>query len=57
MLDAEAPKLGTYFPAGTGLDTGLKTGAKPDIWAKPAEFKKDADAVAVAANNVYAGAM
>ncbi len=56
VLDAEAPKLGTYFPAGTGLDTGLKTGARPDIWSKPAEFKKDADAFAVAAHNLNAAA-
>ncbi|MEO7364850.1 MAG: cytochrome c [Sphingomicrobium sp.] len=34
MLAAKTP---TWFPAGTGPDIG-KTGAKPEIWQKPADF-------------------
>ena len=33
-LSAKSP---TWFPAGTGPDVG-KTGAKPEIWQKPADF-------------------
>jgi cytochrome c556 len=32
-----APKVGGWFPVGTGPDVG-KTGAKPEIWAKPEDF-------------------
>ncbi|MEO8175364.1 MAG: cytochrome c [Sphingomicrobium sp.] len=32
-----AAKSPTWFPAGTGPDLG-KTGAKPEIWQKPADF-------------------
>src|SRR4051812_18348841 len=28
-----------WFPAGSGEQAGVKTRAKADIWAKPAEFK------------------
>jgi cytochrome c556 len=55
-LDAEAPKLASYFPPGTGIDSGLKTGAKPEIWSNPAEFKKDADAFTAAAHKLNAAA-
>lgn len=55
-LNAQAPKLVGYFPAGTGLDSGLKTGAKPDIWQKPAEFNADARALADAAAKLDATA-
>ena len=30
-------RSGKWFPAGTGPDVG-KTGAKPEIWQKPADF-------------------
>ena len=56
ILDSEAPKLPGLFPAGTGLDSGQKTGAKPDIWLKPDEFKKDAQDFASAAHAVNAAA-
>lgn len=52
FIDAESPKLVSYFPAGTGLDHGYKTGAKPEIWQNPAEFKKDAAAFAEAAHKL-----
>jgi cytochrome c556 len=32
-----APKVPSWFPAGTGPDVG-KTMAKPDIWQKPQDF-------------------
>lgn len=37
----------TLFP--TGSDKGAETAAKPEIWAKPADFKKAVDAFKVAA--------
>lgn len=33
-----APQVPSWFPKGTGMDSGNKTGAKPDIWGKPDEF-------------------
>lgn len=44
-----APELHTWFPAGTGVEAGVKTAAKAEIWAQPDDFKAKADAfVAVA---------
>lgn len=37
-MDTLAKKSSSWFPAGTGPDVG-KTGAKPDIWQKPDDFK------------------
>jgi len=35
-----APKVSTWFPAGTGPDkVSVKTGAKPEIWSDNAGFK------------------
>lgn len=36
QLSSQLPR---WFPKGTGPEAGVKTGAKPDIWAKPAEFR------------------
>jgi cytochrome c556 len=58
--DADALRLGTaqladlarqvpsWFPKGTGPDKGVKTAAKPDIWANKADFKAKAVALASA---------
>lgn len=39
-----------WFPAGSGPQAGVKTAAKPEIWANPAKFKAAQDAFAAAAN-------
>jgi len=52
QIDALAPQLLTWFPAGSGLPTGLKTQAKAEIWTKPDEFKRDASAFADAAHKL-----
>lgn len=49
-IDTLAPQLPSWFPAGSGPEAGVKTEAKPDIWAKPAEFKADAAALAAEAH-------
>lgn len=36
----------TWFPGGTGPLPGIKSAAKPDIWARPAAFKAAQDAFA-----------
>lgn len=53
-----------WFPAGSGPQRGIKTAAKPDIWAKPAEFNaaranfaRQADAFQVAAASGNADAI
>lgn len=45
-----------WFPAGSGPQPGIKTRAKPDIWAQPAQFKAAQDAFAAQANAFYQAA-
>jgi cytochrome c556 len=47
-INALAPRLLTWFPAGTGPDVG-KTRAKAEIWQKPEDFALKARDFAVAA--------
>lgn len=51
QIDQLAPQIPSWFPAGSGPEAGVKTGAKPDIWAKPTEFKADAVAFATEAHH------
>ena len=55
-LDALAPQVPSWFPVGTGPETGIKTQALATIWQKPDEFKKDAAALAVAAHTMNVAA-
>lgn len=41
-IDGFAPKVGTWFPAGTGPQDGMKTDALPAIWSKPEQFQQAA---------------
>jgi cytochrome c556 len=40
-----------WFPAGSGPQTGVKTAAKPEIWAQSARFKQAQDAFAAQATS------
>ena len=40
---AYAKELPTWFPKGTGAEAGVKTAAKPEIWAQPDDFKAAAE--------------
>jgi cytochrome c556 len=53
-INAAAPKLMSQFPRGAGPEAGVKTGAKPEIWTKSADFKADADAFMQAAQKLDA---
>ena len=55
-VDTDSQKIPTLFPAGTGPESGVKTGAKAEIWQKPDEFKKDAADFATAAHALNAAA-
>lgn len=55
-LAGVAPKVGGWFPAGTGPQPGLKTSAKAEIWSQNADFRAKAQALAVAARNLDAAA-
>jgi cytochrome c556 len=44
VIDGLAPQVPSWFPAGTGPETGIKTQALATVWQKPDEFKKDAAA-------------
>lgn len=55
-IDGKTGKIPALFPAGTGADSGVKTGAKPEIWAKWDEFQRDAGAFDGAAHALNAAA-
>jgi cytochrome c556 len=38
-INGFAPKVDTWFPAGSSPADGIKTDALPAIWEKPAQFK------------------
>jgi cytochrome c556 len=42
----------TWFPAGTGPDSGVKTAAKKEIWTEPDAFKKANDLFAAEAEKL-----
>ncbi len=52
QIDALAPQLPSWFPAGSGPTAGVKTQAEAEIWTKPDEFKRDATAFADAAHKL-----
>jgi cytochrome c556 len=39
-------KVPSLFPAGSGPESGVKTAAKAEIWAQPADFRAKAQALA-----------
>jgi cytochrome c556 len=41
-INATAPKLETWFPAGSGPADGMRTHALQAVWQKPEEFKQAA---------------
>jgi cytochrome c556 len=49
-----APQVPSWFPRGSGLEAGIKTAAKAEIWAQPDDFKAKAAALAVATANLAA---
>jgi cytochrome c556 len=46
QLAAQAP---SWFPAGSGPEAGVKTGAKADVWTRSADFKAAAASFAAEA--------
>jgi len=42
-MEKLAAALPSWFPAGTGPETGLKTSAKAEIWTRPADFTRVAE--------------
>lgn len=52
QIDQLAPQIPSWFPAGSGPEAGVKTGAKPDIWAKSTEFKAAAATFATEAHRL-----
>ena len=50
QIDQLAPQIPGWFPAGSGAEAGVKTGAKPDIWTHPADFKAAAAGFAAEAH-------
>ena len=52
QIDLLAPHVSGWFPAGSGPRPGVKTSAKPDIWTRPDEFKRDTVAFVTAAHRL-----
>ena len=40
---AYSKEIPTWFPKGSGPEAGVKTAAKPEIWAQPDDFKADGE--------------
>jgi cytochrome c556 len=55
-LDTLAPRLTSWFPRGSGPESGVKTAALPAIWQRIPEFKTDAANFAAAAHTLRAAA-
>jgi cytochrome c556 len=39
LIAGFAPDLINWFPAGTGMESGVKTAAKAEVWSQPDQFK------------------
>lgn len=48
-IDLLAPQVSGWFPVGSGPRPGVKTSAKPDVWTRPDEFRRDTAAFVTAA--------
>lgn len=48
-----APQIEGWFPDGSGAEAGIKTGARAEIWSKPAEFRKAATDFVAAADTFH----
>lgn len=55
-MAADGPNIPSWFPKGSGPESGRKTEALPAIWAQPAEFAARADAFTKAAKGLQAAA-
>ena len=51
-IATRAKQIPSWFPKGTGEDSGIKTLAKAEIWQKPDDFKTDADALSTEADKL-----
>jgi cytochrome c556 len=51
QIDALAPQIPSWFPAGSGPEAGVKTQAKPEIWTDAAGFRTVAGAFATEAHH------
>jgi cytochrome c556 len=56
QLDTLAPQISSWFPVGSGPESGVKTHAKAEIWSRPAAFKSAGDGFAAAAHHFDATA-
>ena len=53
-INALAPKVETWFPAGSGPADGIKTHALQTVWTKPDEFKQAAAKLVVESGKFHA---
>lgn len=53
-INAAAPRLADWFPAGSGPESGRKTEAKAEIWQKPEAFTEKREAFVAEAGKLAA---
>jgi len=56
QLDQLAHQVPSWFPRGSGPETGVKTAVKADVWTNPADFHAKAVALANATHALSAAA-
>jgi cytochrome c556 len=56
ILGELAPQVATWFPEGTGPQSGIETEAKPAIWQQKDAFRKAAGAFVTATQGLQAAA-
>lgn len=56
VLAGLAPQVNRWFPRGSGVESGAKTGALPAIWQQTAQFNNHAAQLATAARGLQRAA-
>jgi len=56
LIARYAPQIPSWFPAGTGPETGIRTRAKPEIWTDNRTFLQRAAALRTAADRFHQAA-
>ena len=57
LIARYAPQIPSWFPAGTGPETGIRTHAKAEIWSDNRTFRQRAEALRVAADRFNQAAL
>jgi cytochrome c556 len=56
ILVGYSGRIPTWFPRGTGSESGVKTAALPAIWSDPTGFRNAAQALRISSGRLFAAA-